>query len=722
MNNLTLEVDEQGIATISFDVPGKSMNVLSAAVLADFAAAIEQAVADAAVRGILITSAKPGFVPGADLTELVQQFERKRELPQAVADNAPFSKLLRRLETCGKPVAAAINGIALGGGLEICLACHYRVLADDPKAQIGLPEVKVGLLPGGGGTQRLPRLMGLEKALPLLLEGNSLKPAEALKLKVVHEVVPREQLVEAARRWLLGTPTAQQPWDLNGYQVPGGANIALPAIGTLFTVATARVARATLHNYPAPIAILSAVFEGVQLPIDRGLAIEIKYFAKLVTGAVARNLIRTMFINKGLADKLDRRPADVPKSSVRKLGVLGAGMMGAGIAYVAAQAGIEVVLLDATAEQAEKGKAYSASQLRKDVEKGRSTQDKADAILARIRPTADYAQLEGCDLVVEAVFENRAVKADVTQKAEAVIPKTAVFASNTSTLPITGLAAASKRPKQFIGIHFFSPVDRMPLVEVIVGKKTSDETLAKALDFVGQLCKTPIVVNDSRNFYTSRVFGMFCHEGRALLKEGVDPALIENAARAAGMPVGPLAVADEVSLELQWSVLLQNREDLGDKFDEPVALDVLQRFVVELGRTGRKSGGGFYEYPAGGKKFLWPGLAQQYPRAAVQPSVEEVRKRLMYIQALETARCLEEGVVTSVAEADLGAVLGWGFPAWTGGTISFIDTIGLPAFVKECQRLAKVYGPRFKPPRGLVERAKRGEAYHPAKMAVAPQA
>ena len=709
MNNLTLKVDEQGIATISFDVPGKSMNVLSAAVLADFAAAVEQAVADVAVRGILITSAKPSFVPGADLTELVQQFERARELPQAVADNVSFSKLLRRLETCGKPVAAAINGVALGGGLEICLACHYRVLADDPKAQIGLPEVKVGLLPGGGGTQRLPRLIGLEKALPLLLEGNSLKPAEALKLKVVHEVVPREQVVEAARRWLLGTPTAQQPWDLKGYQVPGGANIALPAIGTLFTVATARVARATLHNYPAPIAILSAVFEGAQVPIDRGLAIEIKYFARLVTGAVARNLIRTMFINKGLADKLDRRPIDVPKSSVRKLGVLGAGMMGAGIAYVAAQAGIEVVLLDATAGQAEKGKAYSASQLRKDIEKGRSTQDKADAILARIRPTADYAQLEGCDLVVEAVFENRAVKADVTQKAEAVMPKTAVFASNTSTLPITGLAAASKRPKQFIGIHFFSPVDRMPLVEIIVGRRTSQETIARALDFVGQLRKTPIVVNDSRNFYTSRVFGTYTQEGQRMLEEGIDPALIENAARAAGMPVGPLAVTDEVSLELQWNVLQQIREDLGPKFAPPVSYEVLRRFVVDLKRLGRKSGGGFYDYPAGGKKSLWPGLAQQYPRAAVQPSVEEVRTRLMYIQSLETARCLEEGVVTSAAEADLGAVLGWGFPAWTGGTISFIDTIGLPAFVKECQRLAKVYGPRFKPPRGLVERAKRGE-------------
>jgi 3-hydroxyacyl-CoA dehydrogenase / enoyl-CoA hydratase / 3-hydroxybutyryl-CoA epimerase len=716
--NLTLNVDAEGIATLTFDVPGRSMNVLSAAVLADFAAAVGSAVADPAVRGLLLASAKPSFMPGADLTELVQQFERRREPPQAAEDNAAFSRLLRRLETCGKPVAVAINGIALGGGLEICLACHYRVLADDPKAVIGLPEVTVGLLPGGGGTQRLPRLIGLEKALPLLLEGTSLKPAEALRLGVVHEVVPQDQVVAVARRWLLGSPFAQQPWDRKGYVVPGGASLASPPVGLLYTVATARVARATMHNYPAPIAILSAVFEGTQLPIDRGLAIELKYFAKLVTGPVARNLIRTMFVNKGLADKLARRPEGVAKTAVRKLGVLGAGMMGAGIAFVAAKAGVDCVLLDETLPQAEKGKAYAVNQLRKELEKGRTTQDKVDAILARILPTADYAALAGCDLVVEAVFENRVVKAGVTKQAEAVIPAGAVFASNTSTLPISGLAEASKRPKQFIGIHFFSPVDRMPLVEVIVGRKTSPGTVAMALDFVGQLRKTPIVVNDSRNFYTSRVFGTFCHEGRAMLEEGIDPALIENAARAAGMPVGPLSVADEVSLELQWKVLEQTREDLGAKYQPPVGLDVLRRFVVDLKRLGRKSGGGFYDYPAGGRKHLWPGLSAEYPRAATQPSVDDVRRRLMFIQALETARCFEEGVVTSAAEADLGSVLGWGFPAYTGGTLSFADAIGLPEFVRQCQQLARAHGPRFKPPRGLVDRARRGEAYHSATLVV----
>jgi len=710
--NLSLVVDGDGIATIRFDVPGRSMNVLSSAVIMEFAVAVDSALADPAVRGILVTSGKPSFMPGADLTELAQQFERQRTPAQARDDHAGLSKLLRRLETGGKPVAAAINGVALGGGFEICLACHYRVLADDPKAQVGLPEVKVGLLPGAGGTQRLPRLVGIEKALPLLLEGNSLKPAEALKLRVVHEVVPPDQVIATARRWLQGTPNAQQPWDQKGFQVPGGSNIALPSIGTAFFVATARVARATMRNYPAPPAILSAVFEGTQVPIDRGLAIELKYFAKLVTGSVARNLMRTMFINKGLADKLDRRPRDVPKSEVRRLGVLGAGMMGAGIAYVAAQAGIDCVLLDATQAQADKGKAYAANQLKKDLEKGRVTPAQVDALLSRIRPMTDYAELAGCDLVVEAVFENRGIKADVTAKAEAVIPSSAVFASNTSTLPITGLAKASKRPQQFIGIHFFSPVERMPLVEIIVGRRTSQETIARALDFVGQLRKTPIVVNDSRNFYTSRVFGTYTQEGQKMLEEGIDPALIENAARAVGMPVGPLAVTDEVSLELQWNVLQQTREDLGPRFVEPVSYGLLRRFVVDLKRMGRKSGGGFYDYPAGGKKQLWPGLAELYPRAAKQPTVEEVGRRLLYSQALETARCHEEGVVTSAAEADLGSILGWGFPAWTGGTLSFIDTVGVPEFVKECQRLAKSCGPRFRPPRGLVERAARGETYH----------
>jgi 3-hydroxyacyl-CoA dehydrogenase/enoyl-CoA hydratase/3-hydroxybutyryl-CoA epimerase len=479
-------------------------------------------------------------------------------------------------------------------------------------------------------------------------------------------------------------------------------------------VGTALTARTTNRNYPAPIAILSCVYEGTQVPIDAGLAIESKYFGQLLAGPVARNLMRTMFVNKGLADKLARRPAGPPKSQVRRLGILGAGMMGAGVAYVSARAGMDVVLLDSTIELAEKGKGYSRQLLAKDVGRGKRTQAESDAVLARIKPTVSYDDLAGVDLVIEAVFESREIKADVTAKAEAVIPRNAVFGSNTSTLPITGLAQASKRPAQFIGVHFFSPVDKMPLVEIIVGKKTSDDTLARALDYVGQLRKTPIVVNDSRGFYTSRCFGTFVYEGMAMLQEGVNPALIENAAKRIGMPVGPLAVADEVTIDLQWKVIKQTEADLGRRFVKPVAYEVVQKFVEELNRPGRRFGAGFYDYPEGAKKHLWPGLSQVFPRAVQQPSAEEVQKRLMYIQALETTRCMEEGVVTTPGEADLGSILGWGFPAWTGGTLSYIDTIGVREFVAECDRLAKRYGKRFKPSKWLRERADRGEPFHPA--------
>jgi 3-hydroxyacyl-CoA dehydrogenase/enoyl-CoA hydratase/3-hydroxybutyryl-CoA epimerase len=446
--------------------------------------------------------------------------------------------------------------------------------------------------------------------------------------------------------------------------------------------------------------------------MDAALAVESKYFGQLLSGPVARNLMRTMFINKGLADKLNRRPSAPPKSQVRRLGILGAGMMGAGVAYVSAVAGMDVVLLDSSLELAEKGKDYSKQLLAKAVGRGKKTQAEADAILARIKPTASYDDLAGCELVIEAVFENREIKADVTAKTEAVIPKNAVFASNTSTLPITGLAQASKRPAQFIGIHFFSPVDKMPLVEIILGKKTSDDTLARALDYVGQLRKTPIVVNDSRGFYTSRCFGTFVYEGMAMLQEGVNPALIENAAKMAGMPVGPLAVADEVTIDLQWKVIRQTEADLGRRFVKPAAYDVVKTFVEDLKRPGRRFGAGFYDYPKDAKKHLWPGLKDVFPLAPIQPAVEEVEKRMLYIQALETTRCLEEGVVTTAAEADLGSILGWGFPAWTGGTLSFIDTVGIRAFVAECERMSKRYGKRFKPSKWLKQRAERDESFH----------
>ena len=709
---IRVDVDTAGIATVTLDLPGRSMNVITQAFVGELAGAIDRIATDGAIRGAIITSGKPAFIAGADLMEIVNIYGSGVAPAALMREVSGYSAMLRRLETCGKPVAAAINGTALGGGLELALACHYRVLADDPKAGVGLPEVKIGLLPGAGGTQRLPRMIGVTEALKLLTEGRQLGPQEALKKGLVNEIAPATEIVERARRWILNGGEGVQPWDKKGFRVPGGTGMTTPAAAQTFMAGTALTAKATMRNYPAPISILSCVYEGTQVPIDTGLRIESKYFGQLLAGPVARNLMRTMFVNKGLADKLARRPADVPKSQVRKLGILGSGMMGAGIAHGSAVAGIETVLLDTTLELAEKGKDYTRQLLAKDVERGKRTQTDADAVLARIRTTTNYDDLAGSDLVVEAVFEKREIKADVTQKTEAVTARDAVFASNTSTLPITGLAQASKRPAQFIGIHFFSPVDKMPLVEIIVGKKTSQETLARALDYVGQLRKTPIVVNDSRGFYTSRCFATFVNEGMQMLDEGVAPALIENAAKMAGMAVGPLAVEDEVTIDLTWKVIGQSEADLGVKYQRPAGYDVVQKMVDVHRRLGRRFGGGFYEYPADGRKYLWPGLAEHFPVSPLQPTLADVQQRLMYIQALETARCLEEGVLTSAAEADLGSILGWGFPAWTGGTLSYIDMIGLPEFVAGCEKLAKKHGKRFKPSKWLRDRAARGEKFH----------
>lgn len=711
--NIRYSVDGDGIALLQIDVAGRPMNVLTPDFHRDFTECINRIVADPKVRGAVVASAKSSFMAGADIKDMVGAFSRGLSAREGFDFSQILSKMLRRLETCGKPVAAAVNGVALGGGFELALACHYRVMSDEPKASVGLPEVKIGLLPGAGGTQRVPRLIGVTEALKLITEGKQLNGQEALKKGLVHEVAPAAELVERARQWILKGGEGVQPWDKKGYRVPGGAGMTTPAAAQTFMVGTALTAKTTMRNYPAPLAILSCVYEGCQVPIDVGLAIESKYFGQLLAGPVARNLMRTMFINKGLADKLARRPAEPPKSQVRRLGMLGAGMMGAGVAYVSALAGIDVVLLDSTLELAEKGKDYSRQLLAKDVGRGRRSQADADALLARIRTTVSYDDLAACDLIVEAVFENRDIKADVTRKTEAVMPKSSVFASNTSTLPITGLAQASKRPAQFIGIHFFSPVDKMPLVEIIVGKKTSDETLARALDYVGQLRKTPIVVNDSRGFYTSRCFGSFVYEGMAMLQEGVEPALIENGAKLAGMPVGPLAVADEVTSDLQWKVIKQTELDLGRRFVRPAGYDVVKKFVEDLKRPGKRFGAGFYEYPKDGKKFLWPGLKDVYPIAEKQIGVEDVKKRILCIQALEAARCMEEGVVTTAAEADLGSILGWGYPAWTGGTLSYIDTIGIAKFVAECDQLAKRYGKRFKPSKWLRDRAARNEPFHP---------
>jgi 3-hydroxyacyl-CoA dehydrogenase/enoyl-CoA hydratase/3-hydroxybutyryl-CoA epimerase len=664
------------------------------------------------VKGILVASAKADFIAGGDLDMLL-----KANDAQAMSNNLrQWHKLFRALETIGKPVAAALNGNTLGGGLELALACHYRVASDNPKARFGFPEVTLGLLPGAGGTQRAPRLMGIQPALMLLTEGKRIKAAEAQKQGLIHAVVPAGSERAAARAWLREAAAkggkTLQPWDQKGFRIPGGG-VMTPSGMQVFMAGNAILREKTQGNYPAPKHILSCVFEGMQTDIDTGLAIETRYFVNLVRSSEAKNMIRSLFFFMQEANKLARRPQDVPAQKYAKIGMLGAGMMGAGIAHAAASAGLQVVLLDTSREAAEKGKAYSARLLEKRVAKSQLPQDGADAVLARIHPTADYADLAGCELVIEAVFEDRALKADVTKKTEAVIGKDAIFASNTSTLPITGLAEASSRPANFIGLHFFSPAERMPLVEIIMGRQTSPQTLARAMDFVRAIGKTPIVVNDARGFYTSRVFGTYLSEGMALLQEGVSPALIDNAGRIAGMPVGPLALADEVSIELVHKIAKQTKADLGGKYVERAADQVAALMVDKLERLGKKSGHGFYEYPADAKKHLWAGLAEHFPVKAEQPSLEAVVERLMLIQSIETVRCLEEGVLTSPADADVGAILGWGYPPFRGGPIGQIQTMGVAKFVAACDRLAEQCGERFRPTDSLLKKSTEGSQFFP---------
>jgi 3-hydroxyacyl-CoA dehydrogenase/enoyl-CoA hydratase/3-hydroxybutyryl-CoA epimerase len=710
MRHVSIEAGSDGFATLTLNHADESVNLVSAEWIAEMEQAIAALTEDTAVKGVILVSAKKSFMAGADLKMLVDAYETMTK-QEALAFSKRASALHRRIETGGKPWVAVLNGLALGGGFELALAAHRRILVDDAKALVGLPEVTLGLLPGSGGTQRLARIAGAKAALDLLLGGRQVAPAEALKLKIVDEVAPAGDLLDRARAWLATAPDPVKPWDRKGYAAAEARGLLVPETAGLFSVLSGDLTKRGRY-LPAPSAILSAVFEGLQLPFDKALSVESKYFAKLLTDPVARNIIRTTFISKAAAEKGARRPAGVPKLSVQELGVLGAGMMGAGIALVAAMAGIAVVLIDRDTATAEKGRDYSSKFLGKEVAKGKRAQDGADAIVARITPTDDFALLAGCDLVVEAVFEDTTVKAETTRKAEAVLPAGAIFATNTSTLPITQLAAASARPDRFIGLHFFSPVERMGLVEVIVGKQTSKETLAQALDFVAQLRKTPIVVNDSRGFYTSRVFQTLIHEGGAMLAEGVPAAVIENAATAVGLPVGPLALMDEVSFDLPLKIVEQALAQDGDAYVPPAGVPTLRKMRDELGRGGRKTGGGFYDYPEGGKKRLWPELAAHFPPKDGH-DFEELQRRLLYVQALETVRCLDEGVLETPQDADLGAIYGWGFPTWTGGTISYIDTIGAEAFVREADRLAQLYGPRFSPPASLRAKAARRETFYP---------
>lgn len=707
------EKGQDQIVVLTLDMPGQSANTMNAVYREAMAATVARLQAEKdGIAGVVITSAKKTFFAGGDLNELIKV---DKAHAKEFSDSVRVLKAqLRSLETLGKPVVAAINGAALGGGWEICLACHYRVALDDQSLQLGLPEVTLGLLPGGGGVVRMVRLLGLEKALPYLLEGKKIRPRQALQAGLIDALaVDRDELLAKARAWILAHPDAAQPWDNKAYQIPGGTPSS-PKVAQMLAIAPSILRSKTNGCLPAPEKILCAAVEGAQVDFDTAHLIETRYFTELVTGQVAKNMIGTFWFQLNDINAGRSRPEGFAPYLTRKVGVFGAGMMGAGIAYVSACAGVEVVLKDINLAAAEKGKAHSATLLDKKVSRGQLTAEQREATLARIHPTQSDADLAGCDLIIEAVFEDRELKAKVSAAAQNVVGPDAVIASNTSTLPISGLATAVPDQAKFIGLHFFSPVDKMPLVEIIKGTQTSDETLARGFDFVLQIKKTPIVVNDSRGFFTSRVFGTFTNEGIAMLGEGVAASMIETEARKAGMPVGPLAVSDEVSLSLMSHIRQQTAKDLqaeGKAAPTHPATQVIDLLVNEYQRMGKAAGGGFYEYPAGGQKYLWPELKSRFERPDQRISAQDVRDRLLFIQAIETVRCVEEGVLMSTADANVGSIFGIGFAAWSGGALQFINQYGLNDFIARARYLAEQYGERFSPPALLLQKAAQGEVF-----------
>lgn len=715
MSAIHYNLGSDQILTLTIDMPGQSANTMNA----DFRAALTETVGKVksdldTIRGIIVTSAKKTFFAGGDLKEL---HKVTREDASAFEDMVNGMKAeMRVLETSGKPIVAAINGSALGGGLEICLACHHRVVLDNDKIQLGLPEVTLGLLPGGGGTQRLPRMIGLEAAFPFLMEGKKVNPKAALKAGIVDELASSiDDMMAKARAFIDANPKSQQPWDQKAFKFPGGAPHH-PAMAQKLAIAPAMLKQKTKGCYPAPERILSAAVEGAQVDFDNGSLIETRYFAELVIGQVAKNMTGTFWFQLNAVNAGESRPAGVEKETFRKVGVLGAGMMGAGIAYSTANRGVDVVLKDVSAENAEKGKAYSEKLLAKKVSRGRMTEVQKAEVLDRITATDSADDLEGCDLVIEAVFEDSNLKAKVTQEAEAKLAENGLFASNTSTIPITQLAKASARPEKFIGLHFFSPVDKMQLVEIIVGEKTSDDTLARAFDYVQQIGKIPIVVNDSRGFFTSRVFGTFVNEGIAMLGEGIHPSSIENAGVLAGMPVGPLAISDEVSMTLMQHIRDQSKKDTeaaGQTWSTHPAEAVIDQMVGSHDRRGKAAGAGFYEYPQSGKKHLWPELDTLFvdQEKARNTDLQELKDRILFIQAIETVRCLEEGVLRTVEDANIGSIFGIGFAPWTGGAIQFINQYGVRAFAERAKVLAERFGERFNPPRLLLDKAERNAVF-----------
>ncbi|MGW7428452.1 3-hydroxyacyl-CoA dehydrogenase NAD-binding domain-containing protein [Streptomyces sp. NPDC054861] len=712
------EQDESGVVTLVLDDPNQSANTMNQAFKDSIAAIADRAEAERdSIRGIVYTSAKKTFFAGGDLKDMMKVGPEQAQ--QVFDTGMAIKRALRRIETLGKPVVAAINGAALGGGYEIALSAHHRIALDAPGSKIGLPEVTLGLLPAGGGVTRTVRLMGIADALlKVLLQGTQYSPARALENGLVHELAATpEEMLAKARAFIDTHPESQQPWDVKGYKIPGGTP-SNPRFAANLPAFPANL-RKQLNGapYPAPRNILACAVEGSQVDFETAQTIEARYFTELVTGRTAKNMIQAFFFDLQAVNSGANRPQGVEPRPVRRVAVLGAGMMGAGIAYSCARAGIDVVLKDVSAEAAGRGKEYSEKLCAKAVSRGRTTQAKADELLARITPTADAADLAGCDAVIEAVFEDTALKHKVFEEIQDVVEPDALLCSNTSTLPITVLAEGVSRPEDFIGLHFFSPVDKMPLVEIIKGERTGDEALARAFDLVRQINKTPIVVNDSRGFFTSRVIGQFINEGVAMVGEGADPASVEQAAAQAGYPAKVLSLMDELTLTLPRKIREETRravEEAGGTWAGHPSDAVIDRMVDEFGRTGRSGGAGFYAYDEDGKRAgLWPGLREHFTRADVTLPFEDMKERMLFSEALDSVRCLEENVLTSVADANIGSVMGIGFPAWTGGVLQYINGYegGLAGFVARARELAERYGDRFLPPALLVEKAERGEVF-----------
>ena len=727
MTDFTMTTDTDGVATIVWDVKSKSMNVLSLEGWGELDTLVTQALADTSVKGVIITSGKPdSFAGGMDLNVIARMKAEAGDNPaKGLMDGLLRSHgILRKIERAGmdpktlkggKPIVAALPGTALGIGLEIPLSCHRIIAADNPKAKIGLPEIMVGIFPGMGGTTRLVRKMGAMAAAPFLLEGKLSDPKGAKAAGLIDEVVDPAELMARAKEWVLSAKDADlvKPWDAKGYKMPGGAPYH-PAGFMTFVGANAMVHGKTMGVYPAAKALLGAVYEGAMVPFDTALKIEARHFTAVLMNPSSAAMIRSLFINKEALEKGANRP-EAPDQSVKKVGILGAGMMGAGIAYVSAQAGIEVVLIDRDQAAADKGKAYSEGILDKGMARKKVTPEKKEQVLSRITATPDLNALKGCDLIVEAVFEDPSVKAEMTAKVEAVIGEDCIFASNTSTLPITMLAKASKRPEQFIGIHFFSPVDKMMLVEIIRGKATGDRAVAKALDFVRQIRKTPIVVNDARFFYANRCIIPYINEGIRMVAEGVEPALIENAAKLVGMPLGPLQLVDETSIDLGVKIAKATKAAMGDAYPDG-AVDEVLFWMADQGRMGKKANAGFYAYDEAGKRQgFWDGLAAKYSVKDDQPDLTEVQQRLLMAQVLEAVRALEEGVLMDIREGDVGAILGWGFAPWSGGPFGWLDIIGAARASEICDDLTARFGARFTTPKMLRDMAAKGEVFYPAK-------